>query len=319
MSRLVRFLALAAAGCAGAAAAADAPQASYPKSRALADVAAWIGADTPLQLSQVVDVGPAAITAVTSAAPTGEPRGFLANIAAEAVDPAIAQQEAILSWTMPVEIDCEKRVVRLGDMTGYPTRDLRSGGRLVRSADSAWVAPAPAAPLGVVVHALCDRDYKRPFANTAKVASGKPPRPEPPPGPPPAVVNLKPPTVPRPLTEAAAKGATSPPASPTSEVGPAAGEPAPKPLKPRAIAHGTSPYIVQAGASPSADEANAILVRLQKKFATPMAGLKTEAVSAVVDGKTVYRAQISGFAGAADANALCEQLKSSGHACFVRR
>jgi len=38
-----------------------------------------------------------------------------------------------------------------------------------------------------------------------------------------------------------------------------------------------------------------------------------------VDGKTVYRALIGGFAGAGDASALCEQLKAAGQACFVRK
>jgi cell division septation protein DedD len=290
--------------------------ATYPKSRSLSDVAAWVATDTPLQLSQVVDVGPSAVTAVTSAAPTGEPRGFLANIASEAIDPSIGRQEDILSWKIAVEIDCDRRAVRLGDMTGYPGRDLKTAPRIVRQGDNQWVQPSGSAPLGAVLRALCDREFKRPFANGTKVASAKSPearpKPQPPPGPPPTVVALTPPTKPQPLASAAAaEGASSVPA------------PGGKPAKPapsaQPVGHGGSPYAVQVGASPSQDDAKGLLGRVQKKFSGELAGLKTDVVAATVDGKQVYRALISGFGGAKDANALCEQLKAGGQACFVRK
>jgi len=312
--------------------------ASYPKSRALNDVAAWITSDTPLQLSQVVDVGPSAVTAVTSSQPTGDPRGFIVSIASEAVDPSIGKQEDILSWKIPVEIDCEHRAVRLGDMTGYPSRDLKSAPRVVRQADSAWVQPSLNAPLGAVLKAMCDRDFKRPFASGTKIASAKAPEPkarkEPPEGPPPQVVALHPPTKPQPLTSAVADNATPAPAEkpargkaakppPPVETAPAKPEagatPTPAPKAARAIGHGNSPYAVQVGASPSQDDAKGLIGRVQKKFAGEVSGLKTDVVAATVDGKTVYRALISGFAGAGDANALCEQLKAAGQACFVRK
>jgi cell division septation protein DedD len=285
--------------------------ATYPKSRALSDVAAWIVSDTPLQLSQVVDAGPSAVTAVTSAAPTGEPRGFLANIAAEALDPSIGKQEDNLSWTIPVEIDCDKRQVRLGDMTGYGARDLKSAPRVVRAADTTWVTPSSTAPLGAVLRSMCDRDYKRPFAG-AKVAAKPPETKAAKPGPPPVVVNLQPSKSKTPLADAVAanRPAKAPP------------EPAPSPAATPAaapIAHGTSPFVVQVGASPSEDDAKALLARAQKKFAGALTGFKADVVSAQVDGKTVYRAQITGFAGGGGANALCDQLKAAGQACFVRR
>src|SRR5690349_16641194 len=99
---LVAALAPVLAFAAGGPAAAQ--TASYPRSRALNDVAAWITTDTPRQLSQIVDVGPSAVTAVTSSQPTGEPRGFIVSIASEATDPSIGKQEDILSWRIPVEI-----------------------------------------------------------------------------------------------------------------------------------------------------------------------------------------------------------------------
>jgi cell division protein FtsN len=300
---------------------------TYPKSRSLSDIAAWIVSDTPLQLPQIVDVGPSAVTAVTSAAPTGEPRGFLANIASEAIDPSIGKQEDILSWRIPVEIDCEHRAVRLGDMTGFPSRDLRSSPRVVRGADTQWVAPSPNAPLGAVMKAMCDRDFKRPFASGTKVASAPKARSEPPPGPPPPVVALSPPTKGQPLTSAIAANSAHPakaaPQKPNAEKSDAAKSDSAKSEAagpaPAAFAHGSSPYAVQVGASPSQDDAKGLVGRVQKKFGGELSGFKTEVVTATVDGKTVYRALISGFAGPKDANGLCEQLKAHGQACFVRK
>ena len=178
--RLAVGLALTLALGAPAAAKADPLNVTYPRSRALPDVASWLVSDTPLQINQVVDVGPSAVTAVTSSTPTGSPRGFLANISAEALDPAIGKQEEIVSWTIPVDVDCEKRQVRLGDMTGYPSRDLKSAPRVVRAADNVWVSPSSTAPLGAVLRSLCDRDFRRPFAGTARTAARSAIRPSPP-------------------------------------------------------------------------------------------------------------------------------------------
>lgn len=301
-SGLAAGLALVLAFGAAAAAQADPLNVSYPRSRSLSDVGAWLASDTPIQAAQVVDVGPSAVTALTSSTPTGSPRGFIASIAAEALDPSIGRQEEIVSWTIPVEVDCEKRLVRLGDMTGYPARDLKSAPRVVRAADTAWVTPSATAPLGAVMRALCDRDFRRPFAGTSKVAA-KPadaPKPKPArtsPGPPPVVLTEAPPTTPQPLTAAATKAAKAMPSA----------------------GHGTSPYAVQIGASPSQDDAKGILSKAQKKFPDALSGFKTEVQTAQVDGKTVYRAVVMGFAGQADATTLCEQLKAGGQACFVRR
>ena len=59
---------------------------SYPRSRALADIGAWIASDTPLSAAQIVDVGPSAVTAVTGSSPSGQTRGFMATIAAGLFD-----------------------------------------------------------------------------------------------------------------------------------------------------------------------------------------------------------------------------------------
>src|SRR5437899_726773 len=163
----VAALGLTAALALGASTVADAQTRalSYPRSRALGDVAAWLQSDTPILPAQVVDVGPSAVTAVVAVTPAGEPRGFLATINSEAVDPEIESHDGIASWSIPVEVNCNRRAVRLGAMTGFRSRDLRAEPKALRPADTAFVNPTPSAPLGAVIRALCDRDFRRPLAD----------------------------------------------------------------------------------------------------------------------------------------------------------
>ncbi len=288
-----------------AAAPALAQDVSYPPSRALGDIAAWLQRETPILPGQVVDISPSAVTAVTAAQPTGQPRGFLANIVSEAVDPQILAHEEVASWSIPVEVDCDRRIVRLGVMTGFRTRDLRTDPRTVRDADDVWVNPAPSAPLGAVMRALCDREFRRPLDSKLKVAAARPvpsPRAAPAPAPQPSAPAADPPRTP----------------ALRSTLAPASSAPA-KPRATAAAAVAAGGVAVQIGASPDAKDAQGLLARLKTKFAADVGGHSTEVVTAEVDGKTVHRALITGFGSAAEASSLCEKLKAGGQACFVRR
>jgi len=290
-------IALAAAGATPSFAQSTA-NATYPASRSLADIGSWLRTDTPLVASQVVDIGPSAVTAITASSPLGQPRGFTAQISAETLDPTIGAQDLVLSWSIPVDVDCEKRLVRLGAMTGYPARDLHTAPRIVRDPDPDWVAPSPVAPLGAVMRALCDRDFKRPLLGGPfrQTAAAKPPK---------AVAKApEPASAPDPTVAAAAP--PKPQATPKAAAAPKAGPAAPG-------------LAVQVGASPSQPDAKGIIGKVQKKFAGDLGGFSTDVVSAEVDGKTVYRAVITGFHAASEATALCEKLKAGGQACFVRR
>jgi cell division septation protein DedD len=276
----------------------SAAAATYPASRSLADISSWLRTDTPLLASQVVDIGPSAVTAITASAPLGQPRGFTAQVSAETLDPTIGAQDMVLSWSIPVEVDCDRRVVRLGAMTGYPVRDLHTSPRVVRDPDPDWVGPSPIAPLGAVMRALCDRDFKRPLLGGPfrQTAAAKPPK-------------------------AVAK-APEPTSAPTPEPV-VASTPKPQPTPKPAAAPKAGPAVaglaVQVGASPSQPDAKGLMGKVQKKFAADLGGLSTDVVSAQVDGKTVYRAVITGFHVSSEARALCEKLKAGGQACFVRR
>lgn len=286
------------AGCGLAVALAAAPGASqaavsYPPSRALPDLAAWLQRDTPLAPNQIVDISPAALTAITSASPMGETRGFLANVSSEAVDPEVLAHEGIASWSIPVEVDCDRRQVRLGAMTGYQSRDLRTDPRLVRDADTTWVNPIRTAPLGAVIRALCDRDFHRPLMGPFKGVAQKLTKAAPPP--------VEPKDAPRPALRS-----TLPPPSAT-------------PAKAKATSSGGGSFTVQIAAAASKPDTEALLAKFKKMYASEMGGLSGRVASLEVDGKPVNRALIAGFSSAAEAGAFCKTLSASGQACFIRR
>lgn len=278
---------------------------SYPPSRALGDVGGWLQRDTPIALPQVVDVSPSAVTAITSATPAGAPRGFLANVVSEALDPQILAHEDVASWSIPVEVDCERRLVRLGVMTGFRGRDLRSDPRTVRDADGSWVNPIVGAPLGAVVRALCDRDYRRPFDGKVKIAAARPA--------PAAKSAPAPKAAPPPATGASDAEAPRTPAL-RATLAPSS----PAPAKPKTAPAAVPGVAVQIGASPDLADAQSLIARFRKKFADDISGHATDIVTAEVEGKTVHRALITGFGSAAEAASLCKKLTAAGQACFVR-
>lgn len=305
-------------------AAGQTPAVSYPPSRALGDVTAWLQRDTPLLPAQVVDIGPSAVTAITSASPMGQTRGFIADISSEALDPQVLARNGMASWSIPVQIDCERRMAQLGAMTGYRSRDLKSDARVVRAADTTWVDPAKSSPLGSVIRALCDRDFQRPMAGQLKVAANKAQEPAKP-----ALRSAKLPAEPAaaqaaapqnsapqgPAPQIAARGPNSPPpaGAPQAPSAEAAAKPKPKPPA------GGGAHALQIGASPSLADAQGLLGRFRKKFGADLGGLVTEVEPAQVDGKTVNRVLLSGFASPKEASAFCRTLTATRQACFIRR
>jgi hypothetical protein len=169
-------------------------------------------------------------------------------------------------------------------MTGFHSRDLRSEPKTLRPADTAFVKPTPNAPLGAVIRALCDSDFRRPLAGgRIKFVANAP-------------------------DVARSAKAPAPAAAP---------EPAPAPAAKAAAAGG--PVSVQIAASPSLPDAKGLLARFKARSPDLLSGLTTEVATVEVAGRTVHRALISGFATGAEAARFCEALKAHGQACFVRR
>jgi hypothetical protein len=186
-----------------------------------------------------------------------------------------------------------------------------------------------------VIRALCDRDFRRPLMGHFKT-SAPAPEPKPKAARPPVVAKAdappalepkpkvaKPPVVakadpaPAPLRPAL-RPALDPPAAPPAP--PEALKPKAKPAGPSAPAPaGGGTVAVQVGASPSLPDIQGLLTRFKKKFAGELGGLSAGVATVQVDGKTVNRALVSGFASAAEAKAFCKTLSAAGQACFIRR
>jgi len=200
-------------------------------------------------------------------------------------------------------------------MTGYRSRDLKTDARIVREADTAWVVPTATAPLGSVIRALCDRDFRRPLMGRLKASAPAPEPKQPKPAKPVIVAKADP-------APPALRPALSPPATPAepAPAKPAPAQPKPKPAAPSAPAPaGGGAFAVQVGASPSLTDIQGLLGRFKKKFGAQLGGLSTGVATVQVEGKTVNRALVSGFASAGAANAFCKTLGAAGQACFVRR
>jgi hypothetical protein len=82
------------------------------------------------------------------------------------------------------------------------------------------------------------------------------------------------------------------------------------------VVHGAA--VAQIGAYSSASLAGKGWSDIAAAFGADMSG-KGKVVEPVEhDGKTLFRAAVSGFASRADATAFCGKLKAAGHACIVK-
>lgn len=79
---------------------------------------------------------------------------------------------------------------------------------------------------------------------------------------------------------------------------------------------GDSQFVVQLGAFSNEGNAEAAWVAFQERYGlTPYAPL---AATIEIDGRTLHRVAIAGFAGQDDAQRLCGSLRARGGECFVR-
>jgi cytoskeletal protein RodZ len=90
---------------------------------------------------------------------------------------------------------------------------------------------------------------------------------------------------------------------------------APAKLEPTA-GHGAA--VVQFGAFSSATLASSEWTKLAAAYPTEMSGKGKLVESVEVNGKTLFRGAVSGFAAKADAVAFCAKMKADGKACIVR-
>ena len=98
-----------------------------------------------------------------------------------------------------------------------------------------------------------------------------------------------------------------------------AASPTPAPLFQRTrpvVRPGNAPVVVQLGAF--SNEANAERAWVQHARRYHLDGRRPLTTTISVNGRTMHRVSVSGFASAADAQRLCGSIKSQGGVCFVR-
>jgi hypothetical protein len=82
------------------------------------------------------------------------------------------------------------------------------------------------------------------------------------------------------------------------------------------IENGSAPVVVQIGAF--SNDANAERAWVEASAAYGLEGRRPLTTTINIDGRTLNRVSVSGFASAGDAQRLCGQIRTQGGTCFVR-
>lgn len=98
----------------------------------------------------------------------------------------------------------------------------------------------------------------------------------------------------------------------------AATAPLPRPILPRraAIRSGNAPVVVQLGAFSNEANAERAWVAAARRYG--LNGRRPLTTTFAINGRTLHRVSVSGFASSADAQRLCGQIRGGGGTCFVR-
>ncbi|MEW5688363.1 MAG: SPOR domain-containing protein [Pseudomonadota bacterium] len=295
MTRVQGVLAVAAIWAAGVGSGVAQEAPTFPATLERDGLLAWLQRETDILPDRVIAVTPQAVTSVVSTFPAGAGQGPRLVIRAEALNAEAASRTGALSWHVSLNADCQSHRVRLGETTGYDSRNLLGERRQLREADTEWREPGAGTALDFAWRAACDAKFKGPFqGERVKLAQTDAPV-----STAPAPVTTITPPPPRP-----APAATAPVQ--------ARSEPRPAPAQPAAPRAGA--FVAQVGAGGSDAEARGLLSGL----APALGGRATWVERAVVGGKTWYRAVVGDFADSAEASRFCGELKAAGRACFVR-
>jgi cytoskeletal protein RodZ len=125
------------------------------------------------------------------------------------------------------------------------------------------------------------------------------------------------PKPPPPKVDKAPAPAAAKPAPAKVEAKPEA-KPAPAPAAKTPAAKVTGVAAVQIGAFSSQDLADKGWSEAAAIAPGPAAGKGKSVEKVDVNGKTLFRTQVTGFGSRADATAFCDKLKAAGKACFVK-
>jgi hypothetical protein len=271
----------------------------------------WLKHETNIPPNAVVAISPLAVVAIMQTRPMATPEGFEVTVQAETVDAGFSRQEGLASWNATMKLACKDRTFSMGEVTAHTARNLKGESRSIQTALAGWNPVTPGTMQGQIWNARCGGDFKSPLAAAAPIAT--PPKSEPAPAPavakpaptPPVATPPKPEPAPPPAVAAKPKPAPAPPVA----------KPPASPAKPASSGRPSSAQILSA---PTSDEAARALTKLKSKLAGEMADLNTSVVPVQTDGKTRYRAIVSGFQSPGDASRFCEKVTTAGGKCLPR-
>jgi hypothetical protein len=283
-----------AAGAVWLASAAAAAEPTFPPSLQREPLMAWLQRETDIRPDSVVAVTPQVITAIVSSFPAGGGQGPRVVIRAEALSPDTFARTGALSWHVSLSADCLSRLVKLGETTGYPERNLLGERRALRPEEADWRKPTPGTALDNAWRAACDKDFRGPLQSPELQMT----RPDP-----------QSPLARRTPPGKAQAAQTAPPPAPSASAGRVMSAVATAP-----VTRPMSRLAVQVAAVSSEAEARAVLASLGRQVGSRKTWIET----GTVGGRVWRRALVGGFANAAEATQFCAQLKSAGRNCFVR-
>lgn len=278
--------------------------------------------------AQVVSVQRDLVVAITS---RGSTRGGVlfegVALRGEAVRSEAARNLGYRSMRMSVNVDCGRRRDMVVRMTIFPEANGK-GEPILRQTPGGWIQPSPGAFLSDVIASIC---------SSAPGVSTPPPevsaRPAPPPPKPAKVTPVMAPTpaVPEPAPEPEPQPEPVPVRADSETIATGIAR---RPRLPLAPANQPSPPAlrrsVAAPAPSAAREAAGVMAQIVavstarqaqdalEKIGRLPAPLGKTVQEAKVDGRTFYRALVTGFATRADAKLFCEVVVSYGGVCFVR-
>lgn len=299
---------------------------SFPNSLEPTSLSAWLKRETDITPGSVVAVSPLALVSIMQTQPIGSPEGFEVTVRAEILDGDFSRKEHLGSWHATMKLACKDRTLAMGEVTGHAARNLMGDGRSIQTAQG-WRPVVAGTMQGEIWAARCDKDFVGPLvagASKAPAPTATPPQlavtPTPPPAKSPPISPPKPPPSktappavrPAPAPRPAAPTESTPPAVTPRPLKPTPPTPAPKPAS-GAKASVTSAQILSA---PTADEATRALTRLRARLGDAMSGLETGVVAVQTDGKTRYRAIVSGFKAPGEAAQFCAKLPAGK--CLAR-
>ena len=269
--------------------AASAPRAAEPavgRAQAVSQMRAW----THLPDRSIVAVTPEMAVALLGRGTPGKADHIDGvELQGEVLDDGFAQARGWRSMRLKVDIACQDGGTSVRRMTVFPQHDHGGAGREAVT-PIGWVRPKPEAYLGQVVQVVCGAP-----GGSAPPESSAPARPAP-----------------------VLRGAIMATADAAPEYRPDRATTAATPRAPARAAPDTASILVQIAATPGEAEARQALSGLVAKRVSGTPGLVFHVDPAMVSGRQVYRAVISGFSDRNAAKIWCAGLRQSGGACFVR-